>query len=298
MLATIECSGLGKSYRGTVALADLSLEVQEGEVFGLLGPNGAGKTTLFRLLLGLTGATKGSARVLGTGVPVGARTLARIGAIVEEPALYPWMNARQFLATMSDTRVASVSRRARDETLERVGLEDAGRKRIGKYSQGMRQRLGLAQALMGKPELLILDEPANGLDPAGIEWLRRLLKEEATAGTTVMVSSHQLGEIERVCDRVGILSNGKLLEVGSTDGVGGASQRVRIEVTAKDRAATAKALAHLRTVEVGAGVFFVEDSNNKDVGALLMAARVMPETLVRESSSLEQRFLQVTGVRP
>lgn len=295
-MSMVECDGLTKHYGKVKALDSLSLEVQEGEIFGLLGPNGAGKTTLFRVLLGLTKA-RGSAHVLGDKVPVSATVLARVGAVVEEPAFYPWMSARRFLATMSDTRVVPVSKSAIRETIERVGLGDVGKKSIKKYSQGMRQRLGLAQALMGKPELLILDEPANGLDPAGIEWLRRLMKEEAAAGTTVLVSSHQLGEIEKVCDRVGILSGGRLLEVGSPLGVGGSSDRVRVIVAAENHEAAARALARFRVTSDGLGSFRVEGASNRDVGAALMAAGVPPETLVRETSSLEQRFLQVTGGR-
>jgi ABC-2 type transport system ATP-binding protein len=295
-VSVVQCDGLTKHYGKVAALDSLSFEVGQGEIFGLLGPNGAGKTTLFRVLLGLTKA-RGSASVLGDEVPASARVLTRVGALVEEPASYPWMSAARFLATMSDTRVVPVSKSARGETLERVGLGDVGKKSIKKYSQGMRQRLGLAQALMGKPEFLILDEPANGLDPAGIEWLRRLMKEEAATGTTVLVSSHQLGEIERVCDRVGILSGGRLLEVGSPLGVGGSSDRVRVVVAPENHEAAARALAHFRVTSEELGSFRVEGAGNRDVGAALMAAGVVLDTLVREASSLEQRFLQVTGGR-
>jgi ABC-2 type transport system ATP-binding protein len=296
-LATVDCTGLTKHYRALAALEDFTLEVREGEIFGLLGPNGAGKTTLFRVLLGLTRATRGSSRILGDEVPISAGTLARMGAVVEEPAFYPWMTADRFLATMSDTRKVPVAKSSRQETLERVGLADVGKKPIKKFSQGMRQRLGLAQALMGRPELLVLDEPANGLDPAGIEWLRRLMKEEAAAGTTVLVSSHQLGEIEKVCDRVGILSGGRLLEVGSPLQVGGANERVRLVVDSADHQAAARALAHLQTTSTDPGVFFIEGAKNRDVAAALLAAGVPPDTLVRENTSLEQRFLELTGAR-
>jgi ABC-2 type transport system ATP-binding protein len=293
-VSIVECDGLTKHYGKVRALDSFSLEIKEGEIFGLLGPNGAGKTTLFRVLLGLTKA-RGGAYVLGDKVPASARVLARVGAVVEEPAFYPWMSGGRFLATMSDTRAVAVDKAVRRATLERVGLGDVGNRAIKKYSQGMRQRLGLAQALMGKPELLILDEPANGLDPAGIEWLRRLMKEEAEAGTTVVVSSHQLGEIERVCDRVGILSGGRLLEVGSPLGVGGSSDAVRVVVAAADHEVAARALAGFRLTSEGPGSFRVEGAGNRDVGAALMAAGVVLDTLVRETSSLEQRFLQVTG---
>ncbi len=296
-MATVDCTGLTKHYRALAALEDFTLEVREGEIFGLLGPNGAGKTTLFRVLLGLTSATRGSSRILGDEVPISAGTLARMGAVVEEPAFYPWMTADRFLATMSDTRKVPVAKSVRRETLERVGLADVGKKPIKKFSQGMRQRLGLAQALMGKPELLVLDEPANGLDPAGIEWLRRLMKEEAAAGTTVLVSSHQLGEIEKVCDRVGILSSGRLLEVGSPLQVGGANERVRLVVDSADHQAAARALSHLQATSPGSGVFYIEGAKNREVATALLAAGIPPDTLVRENTSLEQRFLELTGAR-
>ncbi len=297
-MPSIECSNVSKVYGGACALVDFTLGVERGEVFGLLGPNGAGKTTLFRVLLGLAKMSGGSARVLGDEVPLGASSLSRIGALLEEPAFYPWMTAGRFLATMSDSRKVPVGREAANATLERVGLS-VGKKPIRKYSQGMRQRLGIAQALMGKPDLLILDEPANGLDPEGIEWLRFMIREEAAAGVTVLVSSHQLGEVERICDRVGILHEGRLLEVGTTAGIGGESGRIKVVVRSEDHEKVARALGQFTFDVGGPGTFYVIGSDNTAVGMALSMADVMPETMVREQSSLEQRFLAITaGVNP
>src|SRR5205823_9250859 len=189
-----------------------------GVLYGFLGPNGAGKTTTIRMILGLIAASSGTVRILGEPVRVAGETqtiLARVGALIEEPAFWGYLSGRQNLEYFAraagppqdrDQRLARI-----DETLATVGLAQAANKKVKAYSQGMRQRLGIALALLGRPDLLVLDEPTNGLDPQGMREIRLLLRQLADDGTTVFVSSHLLSEVEAMCDRVGVLSHGRLV---------------------------------------------------------------------------------------
>ncbi|MEO6318065.1 MAG: ABC transporter ATP-binding protein [Acidimicrobiales bacterium] len=218
MTSVIEITGLRKEYRhlrgrSQVAVDGLDLEVPEGGVFGFLGPNGSGKTTTIRCLLGLARPTAGSCRLLGVPTPeqVG-RVVRRVGAIVETPAFFPTMSGRRNLRLLA--RTEGIGARAADLALERVGLTERADDPVKAYSLGMRQRLGLAQALLKDPEVLILDEPANGLDPAGIKEIRELLRSLGDEGRTVFVSSHLLVEIEHTCDRVAILTRGRCVAAG------------------------------------------------------------------------------------
>ena len=222
----IEIEGLRKEYRRrkghTVAIDGLDLVVPEGGVFGFLGPNGSGKTTTIRCILGLAGATKGSVRLLGRPVPEGlAKSLRQVGAIVESPALLPTMSGRDNLALLG--AIDRVGPRRVDAVLEEVGLSDRADDQVRKYSLGMRQRLALGAALLKDPALLILDEPANGLDPAGIRSVRELLRRMGDEGRTVFVSSHLLAEIQHTCDRVAILSRGHCVTHGTVADVLAAS---------------------------------------------------------------------------
>ena len=222
-MAVIEIHGLRKEYRRlrggrTVAVAGLSLEVPEGGVFGFLGPNGAGKTTTIRCLLGLVRPSGGSARLLGASTSAElAKVLPRVGSIVETPAQFPAFSARKNLILLG--RMHGVGRKRVDETLRRVGLAERTGDPVRTYSLGMKQRLGIAAALLKDPEVLILDEPANGLDPAGIKEVRELLRELAAGGRTVFLSSHLLSEVEQVCDRVAILNRGRAVAVGPVEEV-------------------------------------------------------------------------------
>lgn len=214
----IEIAGLRKEYRRrggrSVAVDGLELAVPEGGVFGFLGPNGSGKTTTIRCILGLARPTKGTVRLLGRPVPEGlAETIRRVGAIVEAPALFPTMSGRDNLLLLG--AMDRIGPKRVDAVLEEVGLAERGGDAVRKYSLGMRQRLALGAALLKDPALLILDEPANGLDPAGIRGVRRLLRRLADEGRTVFVSSHQLAEIEQTCDRVAILRRGSCVAQGS-----------------------------------------------------------------------------------
>ena len=217
MTAALETFGLGKSYgRGTravSALGALNLSIPKGLVYGVLGPNGAGKSTLLRLALGLVRPSRGNVRLLGEQT-IDARVLRRVGAMIEAPALYPFLTARETMRTFA--RLSGLKDAAREEAvLERVGLIEAGDRKARTYSMGMRQRLALAGALLTRPELLILDEPTNGLDPAGIQEMRTLIRDLVEKeGVTIILSSHLLDEVQKVCDRVAFINRGELVTEG------------------------------------------------------------------------------------
>jgi ABC-2 type transport system ATP-binding protein len=211
----VETSGLTKRFGSRTVVDHVDLSVPRGSVFGYLGPNGAGKTTTIRMLLGLTRANEGRMRLLGHPVPEGrAAALARVGAIVEEPKFLNYLTGRGNLQIIAAVREPEAHGRI-DGALERVGLRDRAHERVGGYSTGMRQRLAVARCLLADPELLILDEPANGLDPAGILELRLMVRALAGEGRTVMLSSHLLDEVEKVCDAVAIVDRGRVVAQGS-----------------------------------------------------------------------------------
>jgi ABC-type multidrug transport system ATPase subunit len=214
MGAVIEAEGLRKTYGGKVAVGGLDLSVPEGGVFGFLGPNGSGKTTTIRMLLGLVRATGGRASVLGVAPgPQLHRVMPRIGSIVESPALFPYLSGRRNLEVLG--RIQGIGAGAVTSVLARVGLGERGDDRVAKYSLGMKQRLALAAALLKDPALLILDEPANGLDPQGMKELRDLIVSLGRDGRTVFVSSHLLSEIQLMCDRVAIVQGGITVTQGT-----------------------------------------------------------------------------------
>jgi ABC-type multidrug transport system ATPase subunit len=222
---------LTKRYGDRLAADAVSLTVRRGEVYGFLGPNGAGKTTTLRMILGLVRPTSGSAVVLGRQAGT-ADVTARVGALVEGPGFYPYLSGRDNLRVMARYRGLPVT--AVDQALERVNLGSRGDDKFKSYSLGMKQRLGVASALMGDPDLVVLDEPTNGLDPAGMVDMRRLIVELARGGQTVLLSSHLLDEVQEICDRVGVINNGVLLKESTvTDLRGGASLAVRGEPVAR-----------------------------------------------------------------
>jgi ABC-type multidrug transport system ATPase subunit len=216
---------LTKRYGDRLAADRVSLTVRRGEVYGFLGPNGAGKTTTLRMILGLIRPTSGSAAVLGR--PAGTtEAIARIGALVEGPGFYPYLSGRDNLRVLA--RYRGLPEPAADEALERVDLAARGGDRFKSYSLGMKQRLGVASALMGDPDLVVLDEPTNGLDPAGMVDMRKLIVDLARGGQTVLLSSHLLDEVQEICDRVGVINNGVLLMESTVSELrGGASLAVR-----------------------------------------------------------------------
>jgi ABC-type multidrug transport system ATPase subunit len=229
----IETRALTKRYGDSiVAVDDLELGVRRGEVYGFLGPNGAGKTTTLRMLLGLVRPTSGRAVVLGA-APGSAQSLTRIGALVEAPALYPYLSGRDNLRVLA--RARGLDQGVVDGALERVDLADRGGDKYKGYSLGMKQRLGVAAALMGDPELIVLDEPTNGLDPAGMADMRALVVSLARGGQTVLLSSHLLAEVQEICDRVGVINGGRLLRESSVAELRG-DATLRVRATPEDRA--------------------------------------------------------------
>jgi ABC-type multidrug transport system ATPase subunit len=290
----IETRALTKRYGDSiVAVDDLDLGVRRGEVYGFLGPNGAGKTTTLRMLLGLVRPTSGRAAVLGVppGTPQG---LARIGAMVEAPAFYPYLSGRDNLlvlaghAGVAEDRVAAV--------LDEVGLLDRAADRLATYSQGMRQRLGVAAALLKDPELLILDEPTNGLDPAGMADMRDFIRSLGQGGRTVMLSSHLMGEVEQVTDRVGVISDGSLVAEGTVDELRGrAGLRVRAEPNA-EAARLIRALPEVDEVTSVDGLLdvAVDSSRAAAINRLLVEAGVAVWELYAQQASLEHVFLELT----
>jgi ABC-2 type transport system ATP-binding protein len=213
----VSCRDVTKRYGTTVALNRLNLEIGEGQVLGLLGENGAGKTTLMRLILGLHWPDEGEIRLFGDSLLSDReRLLSRIGSLIEFPSFYPHLTGRENVEIVR--RLRSLQRRETDRVLSLVGLADASRRKAGGYSQGMKQRLAVATALLGQPELIILDEPTNGLDPNGIREIRELISGlPSRTGATVFVSSHLLAEMEQIADRVAIVQNGGLLFEGTLD---------------------------------------------------------------------------------
>ena len=234
MTPAIAARGLTKRYGDTAAVDAIDLTVERGELFGFLGPNGAGKTTTIRMALGLILPTGGEVDLLGETVRTDHAPLERVGALVEEPAFWKYLSGRknlEYFARAGGTRADVRARLGKvDEVLETVGLTAAADKRVKAYSQGMRQRLGIGLALLGAPELLVLDEPTNGLDPSGMREMRLLLRRLADDGTTIFVSSHLLAEVEAMCDRVGVMAYGRLVALGPPGSLRGDADGVRLEV--------------------------------------------------------------------
>ncbi|MEU4259967.1 ATP-binding cassette domain-containing protein [Streptomyces fradiae] len=221
--AVLACRSVSKTYGSQTAVSDVTLDVAPGEVVGLLGANGAGKTTLMRMACGLVKPTAGAVRVLGEQPPYSPAVARQVGAALDTPAFYRWMTGPAQLRSLLHSS-GLPDRGEPLAALRCVGLEDEARKRIRAYSQGMRQRLALAAALMRGPRLLVLDEPTNALDPHAVVMVRELIRREAESGTAVLVSSHQLDEVQRVCDRVVVMDRGTVVASGALDeiGLGGA----------------------------------------------------------------------------
>ena len=286
---------LTKRYGRTVAVDGVGLEVREGDRYGLLGPNGSGKTTLVRMLLGLVFATRGEIEVLGQPVPRRVReVLPSIGALVEGPGAYPNLSGRTNLA-LFDAAGPGGSRRDRrkrvGEALERVGLAGIDRRPVKAYSLGMRQRLGLAGALLRKPRLLILDEPTNGLDPRGIREIRDLFAGLNDDGVTVFLSSHLLAEVDALCTRVGVMDRGRLVLQDDLDRLRAPTGRVTVGTPAPERAL---ALLDGR-VENHKGEFLtVRHDNPSKLNADLVEAGVPVTAIAAERRTLEQVVLEAT----
>ena len=297
MTAVVKAESLTKRFGEVSAVTDLSFALEAGTITGFLGPNGAGKTTTLRMLLGLAKPSAGSALIFGSSYAALDEPGLRVGAVLEATDFHPGRSGRDHLRTLS--RAVSLPDSRVDEVLRLVELDSAAKRRVKGYSLGMRQRLGLAAALLGDPELLILDEPANGLDPEGVRWLRDFLRAFAAGKKTVLISSHVLAEVAQTVDQVLIINHGRLVVETSlehlTARVGG-SVRVRTPERAKLQQALEREQIEATTVnEQG---LLVHGVSSERVGDLAFAARVPIHELVAEGSSLEDIFLELTAEPP
>jgi ABC-2 type transport system ATP-binding protein len=294
----LRTNALSKAYGARLAVDRLDLEVDHGELFGFLGPNGAGKTTTIRMALGLISPTRGSVEVMGREVRAHrAEVLPRVGALVESPALYGYMTGRDNLRAVGDL-LGGVSKKRIDEVLEIVALRGRDRDRVKTYSMGMKQRLGLAIALLNDPDLLILDEPANGLDPAGIVEMRDLLRELARSGKTVFISSHVLSEVQQICTRVAIINHGRLVRVAQVAELLQAPGEfdVRVDSPAELLAALHRLPwgAQARS-EDGVVVTATPDGRGRTLIKFLVESGYTPDAVSPRQRDLEDIFLSLTG---
>jgi ABC-2 type transport system ATP-binding protein len=296
----VTTSGLAKRFRGgQLAVAGIDLVVPHGSVYGFLGPNGSGKTTTIRMLLGLIVPTGGSHTLLGRPMPgSAAEVLPRVGALVEGPAFHPYLSGRANLARLDATDRTADPRTAAariDAALDRVGLSPAAGKRYRAYSLGMRQRLGIAAALLQPRDLLVLDEPTNGLDPQGTREVRTLVQGLAAEGVTVLLSSHLLSEVEQVCTHVGVMHAGRLVAQGTMDELR-RSQSARVQVETSDPAAAVRVLgladAHVDGRRVSA---LLGDEEPEKVLAALVHAGVPVRQFTVAAPGLEDVFVALTG---
>jgi len=294
--AVVETRALTKRYsNGIVAVDGLNLVVRRGEVYGFLGPNGAGKTTTLRMLLGLIRPTSGSATAAGA-APGTPQSLEKVGAMVEAPAFYPYMTGYDNLRMLAIYNGVPVSRV--DATLEQVELTPRARHKFSTYSMGMKQRLGIAACLLKQPELLILDEPTNGLDPQGMVDVRNLIIELGKGDRTVLVSSHLLGEVEQMCTRIGVIQKGKLVAEGTIDELrGSASLFIRAQPAEKALSVLAEACGADKVKGDGDGAFSlsVDLSRTAELNRLLVQSGVDVTELRENERSLEDVFMELTG---
>jgi ABC-2 type transport system ATP-binding protein len=295
VLRTLEIS---KAYGKRLAVDRLNLEVDRAELFGFLGPNGAGKTTTIRMALGLIAPTGGSVEILGREVRSHrSEVLPRVGALVESPALYGYLSGRDNLRAVGDV-LGGVPKKRIDEVLEIVSLKGRERDRVRTYSMGMKQRLGLAIALLNDPELLILDEPANGLDPAGIVEMRDLLRELAAAGKTVFISSHVLSEVQQICTRVAIINHGRLVRVAPVAELIKAPGEFEVKVDSPAEVAASLRLqpwGREARAEDGVVVTAAPDGRGRELIRFLVQNGFEPDSVSQRHRDLEDIFLSLTG---
>lgn len=293
----IQATELTKRYGSAEVVKDVSFEVRRGDVFGFLGPNGAGKSTTIGMLLGLVQPTAGSISLFGGTPEQRADGLARVGAIIESPAFYPYLSGRDNLKALAYLRPGVTPQRV-DDVLEIVGLREAATKRYGNYSLGMKQRLGIGWTLLHDPELLVLDEPTNGLDPAGMQEVRHLILRLAEQGKTIFISSHLLNEIEQVCDSVAIIQRGRIIATGSVADIVGREQRLIVRTPHPDVAADVlRQIEGIERVEQRASELIITAPTVRPslINALLVGAGVEVDELRQSQSTLEQAFLELTG---
>jgi ABC-2 type transport system ATP-binding protein len=289
----IDVRSLSKRYGNVLAVDDLSFRAEPGTITGFLGPNGAGKSTTLRSALGLVHPDAGGVTVLGVPYQRLDKPLHRVGAVLEASEVHPGRSGRNHLRILATA--AGIPRSRVDEVLGLVELSAAAKRRVKGYSLGMRQRLGLASALLGDPEVLVLDEPANGLDPAGIRWLRDLLRSLAAEGRTVLLSSHVLAEVSQTVDRVVIIHRGKLVRQGSiAEVLAGAEGATRVRSPDAKRLAALLAARGSTVTDLGEGALAV-DAPPEQVGELAAANAVVLHELTVEQATLEEVFFELTG---
>jgi ABC-2 type transport system ATP-binding protein len=293
-MAAITVQGLSKRFGEVLAVDRLDFEVDVGTVTGFLGPNGAGKTTTLRMLLGLVTPTAGEAVIAGRPYRELADPVRRVGAVLEASGFHPGRSARDHLRVLATA--AGLAPRRVDEVLEQTGLASAGRRRVGGFSLGMRQRLGLAAALLGDPEVLILDEPANGLDPEGVHWLRGLLRGLAAEGRTVLVSSHLLAEVTQTVDQVVIIDRGRLVTQSPlAELTARADRTVRVRTPQPEALRDLLAARGARVTVNGPDQLVVSGVTADQVGQAAAAGGVVLHEMRFERSNLEDVFLELTG---
>jgi ABC-2 type transport system ATP-binding protein len=290
----IEVEHLSKRFRKTVAVDDLSFKVSPGTITGFLGPNGAGKTTTLRIILGLVRPTAGRATVMERLYRQLDNPTRQVGAVLEASDFHPGRSGRNHLRVLATATGIATPRV--DEVLEIVDLTDAARRRAGGYSLGMRQRLSIAGALLGDPQILVLDEPANGLDPQGIRWLRELLRSLAAQGRTIFISSHVLAEVEQIVDEVVIIHRGKfVVQAATAELVARAAGGVRVRSPQAGELRAALEGAGVKVTSSEGDLLTVADAEAARVGEVAAAKGIVLHELVTESSSLEQVFLDLTS---
>lgn len=299
-------SELTKQFGGQTAVNGINLAVPSGSVFGFLGPNGSGKTTTIRMLLGLAEATSGEIELLGEKMPKNAeKALPRVGALVEGPAFYPYLSGKVNLRRL-DSASKTADPKTREERIEKalakVGLTNASNKKVHKYSLGMKQRLGIANALLQNRDLLVLDEPTNGLDPQGTREVRNLIRSLSSDGTTILVSSHLLSEIEQLCSHVAVMSAGRIVAQGSLPELQ-AQNQTYLKVITPDSEKSLKVLSEFglkprQETKDGLEIFTSEVEHGFDgdqVLRKLLRAKVKIKAFAVEQASLEDRFVDLTG---
>jgi len=290
----IEVENLTKRFRKTLAVENLSFKVREGAITGFLGPNGAGKTTTLRVILGLVRPTAGRATVMQRPYRELESPTRQVGAVLEASDFHPGRSGRNHLRVLA--AATGIPRSRVEELLETVDLQQAAGRRAGGYSLGMRQRLSIAGALLGDPQVLILDEPANGLDPQGIRWLRELLRSLAAEGRTIFVSSHVLAEVEQIVDEVVIIHRGKFVVQATTaELVARAAGGIRVRSPQADRLRAALEEEGLKVASSEGDLLTVSDAATARVGEIAAAKGIVLHELVAESASLEQAFLELTS---
>ena len=293
-MATVEVRNLSKRFGSVQAVKDLSFDVEAGRVTGFLGPNGAGKSTTLRALLGLIHPTSGTATFEGKRYDELEHPSASVGAVLEDASFHPGRTARNHLRVLATTGQHPPERV--DQVLKDVGLTEAADRRVKGYSMGMKQRLGIAAALLGDPEVLLLDEPTNGLDPPGIAWMRGMVRQQAARGRAVLVSSHLLAEVAQSVDDVIVIANGELRAQGTLEAVLGGDDGPATEVTAEDPAAMAAALtAAGATYTTEGDKLVVLGLTPKQVGPIAAKAQVTVLGLAPRARSLEAAFMALTA---